>query len=41
MQIEENEDIIVIQLNNGIMEIDKHTGLMISWEGNRTNKEDN
>lgn len=41
MPIEENEDTIVILLNNGIMEIDKHTGLMISWEGNSIDKEDN
>ena len=35
MIIYETDDIVVIQYDNGIMTVDKVTGMMISWEGNK------
>lgn len=34
MIIYEDDYIIEYKLSNGIMTIDKETGMMISWEGN-------
>lgn len=36
MIIYETDDIVVIQYDNGIMTVDKVTGMMISWEGSKT-----
>lgn len=33
--IDETKDTITIQYDNGIMVIDKETGMMISWTGSK------
>lgn len=35
MKIYEDDYIEVYEYNNGTMTIDKHTGMMLSWEGRK------